>query len=89
MFATLSGLLTRQPFAVGGSGSSYVYGFVDAEYRKNMSKEECQQLIVNTLSLAMNRDGSSGGVAYIVTIDKDGAEEKVILGNDLPTFFDQ
>lgn len=41
------------------------------------------------LSLAMSRDGSSGGVAYLVTIDEHGTEEKVILGNDLPTFFDQ
>ena len=37
----------------------------------------------------MNRDGSSGGVAYVVTIDEDSTEEKVILGNQLPTFFDQ
>lgn len=37
----------------------------------------------------MSRDGSSGGVAYMVTIDEQGAEEKVILGNDLMTFFDQ
>lgn len=37
----------------------------------------------------MGRDGSSGGVAYIVTIDQDGAEEKCILGNELPKFFDQ
>lgn len=44
---------------------------------------------VTALSLAMNRDGSSGGVAYIVTIDKHGTEEKVVLGNQLPTFFDQ
>lgn len=48
VFATLSGLLTRQPFAVGGSGSSYVYGFVDAEFRGGMSKEECQQFVVNS-----------------------------------------
>lgn len=48
VFATLNGLLTRQPFAVGGSGSSYVYGFVDAEYRKGMSKEECQKFVVNS-----------------------------------------
>uniref|UniRef100_A0A3Q1F8R9 Uncharacterized protein n=1 Tax=Acanthochromis polyacanthus TaxID=80966 RepID=A0A3Q1F8R9_9TELE len=47
-------------------------------------KEECQQFVVNTLALATNRDGSSGGVAYRVS-----TEEKVILGNDLPTFFDQ
>uniref|UniRef100_A0A3Q0SXN5 Proteasome subunit beta n=1 Tax=Amphilophus citrinellus TaxID=61819 RepID=A0A3Q0SXN5_AMPCI len=77
------------PFAVGGSGSLYVYGFVDAEYHRGMSRKESQQFVVNTLSLAMNRDGSSGGVAYIVTIDEHGTEEKVILGNQLPTFFDQ
>uniref|UniRef100_A0A3Q4I9S9 Proteasome 20S subunit beta 9a n=1 Tax=Neolamprologus brichardi TaxID=32507 RepID=A0A3Q4I9S9_NEOBR len=60
---------------------------------KNISykyKEELSaHLIVAALSLAMNRDGSSGGVAYIVTIDKHGTEEKVVLGNQLPTFFDQ
>uniref|UniRef100_A0A665V3A3 Proteasome 20S subunit beta 9a n=1 Tax=Echeneis naucrates TaxID=173247 RepID=A0A665V3A3_ECHNA len=60
---------------------------------KNISykyKEELSaHLIVAALSLAMSRDGSSGGVAYIVTIDEHGAEEKVILGNDLPSFFDQ
>uniref|UniRef100_A0A7N6FIV1 Proteasome 20S subunit beta 9a n=1 Tax=Anabas testudineus TaxID=64144 RepID=A0A7N6FIV1_ANATE len=60
---------------------------------KNISykyKEELSaHLIVAALSLAMNRDGSSGGVAYIVTIDEHSTEEKVVLGNDLPTFFDQ
>ncbi len=46
-------------------------------------------LLSVALTLAMGRDGSSGGVAYVVTIDKDGAEEKCILGNELPKFFDQ
>lgn len=48
MFATLNGLLARLPFAVGGSGSSYVYGFVDAEYRRGMSRQEAQQLVLNS-----------------------------------------
>uniref|UniRef100_A0A3B3DV73 Proteasome 20S subunit beta 9a n=1 Tax=Oryzias melastigma TaxID=30732 RepID=A0A3B3DV73_ORYME len=34
-------------------------------------------------------DVHSGGVAYMVTIDEHSTEEKVVLGNDLPTFFDQ
>ncbi|XP_030623228.1 proteasome subunit beta type-9 [Chanos chanos] len=89
VYVTLNGLLSKQPFAIGGSGSSYIYGFVDAEYRKGMSRRECQEFVVNALTLAMNRDGSSGGVAYIVTVDENGAEEKCILGNELPTFFDQ
>uniref|UniRef100_A0A3B5B998 Proteasome subunit beta type-9-like n=1 Tax=Stegastes partitus TaxID=144197 RepID=A0A3B5B998_9TELE len=46
-------------------------------------------LFLVALALAMNRDGSSGGVAYMVTIDEHNTEEKVVLGNDLPTFFDQ
>lgn len=47
VYATLSGLLSRQPFAIGGSGSFYINGFVDAEYRKNMTKRECQEFVVN------------------------------------------
>lgn len=47
VYATLSGLLTKQPFAIGGSGSFYINGFVDAEYRKNMTKRECQEFVVN------------------------------------------
>ncbi|XP_016373352.1 proteasome subunit beta type-9-like [Sinocyclocheilus rhinocerous] len=89
VYATLNGLLSRQPFAIGGSGSFYINGFVDAEYRKNMTKRESQEFVVNALTLAMGRDGSSGGVAYVVTIDKDGAEEKCVLGNELPKFFDE
>ncbi|XP_050959588.1 proteasome subunit beta type-9-like [Labeo rohita] len=88
VYATLNGLLTRQPFAVGGSGSFYIYGFVDAEYRSDMTRQECQEFVINSLSLAMSRDGSSGGVAYVVTIDSEGVEEKCILGNQLPTFYD-
>ncbi|XP_017312684.1 proteasome subunit beta type-9 [Ictalurus punctatus] len=89
VYVTLDGLLSQQPFAIGGSGSSYIYGFVDAEYRKGMTRKECQKFVVEALTLAMGRDGSSGGVAYLVTIDEKGAEEKCILGNELPTFFDE
>lgn len=45
--------------------------------------------LLAALTLAMSRDGSSGGVAYLVTMDQTGTEEKCILGNDLPKFFDQ
>uniref|UniRef100_A0A8C2X3G6 Proteasome 20S subunit beta 9a n=1 Tax=Cyclopterus lumpus TaxID=8103 RepID=A0A8C2X3G6_CYCLU len=58
---------------------------ISYKYKEELSAH----LIVAALSLAMNRDGSSGGVAFIVSIDEHGTEEKVVLGNDLPTFFDQ
>ena len=36
--------------------------------------------IILAISHAMARDGSSGGVIRLVTIDKDGVEKEVILG---------
>ena len=122
----------KQKFALGGSGSSYIYGLVDATYKDGMTKEECQTFVKNgkyylciklfnkpliTLILAdsssvyvkdalpyffstlpyhchantltsftsaiahaMARDGSSGGVIRLVTIDQSGVEKEVVLG---------
>ncbi|MGH0189086.1 UNVERIFIED_CONTAM: hypothetical protein FKN15_033271 [Acipenser sinensis] len=39
-----------------------------------------------TLSLAMERDGSSGGVVRLAAISESGVERRVILGNQLPKF---
>lgn len=40
-------MITRMPFAIGGSGSTYLYGFVDANYKSGMSKEECLKFTAN------------------------------------------
>ncbi|XP_064208994.1 proteasome subunit beta type-6-like isoform X2 [Anguilla rostrata] len=37
----MGGMLVRQPVSVGGSGSSYIYGFMDSNYKAGMNKEEC------------------------------------------------
>ena len=49
-----------------------------------MSKEEALQFVRNAVSLAMSRDGSSGGVIRTVTISKDGVEREMIEGDKLP-----
>ena len=41
------------------------------------------------IALAMNRDGSSGGVIYLATITAAGVDHQVILGNELPKFYDK
>jgi 20S proteasome subunit beta 1 len=41
----LGGTLMKQKFALGGSGSSYIYGLVDSTYREGMSKEECKTFV--------------------------------------------
>lgn len=89
VYGTLSGMLIRQPFAIGGSGSTYIYGYVDAAYKPGMSPEECRRFTTNAIALAMNRDGSSGGVIYLVTITGAGVDHRVILGDELPKFHDE
>jgi len=84
----IGGMLVRQGVAVGGSGSSYVYGFIDSEYKEGMNRQECEQLVIRALTLAISRDGSSGGCVRIATITKDGVDRKVILGNELPKFYE-
>eukprot|EP01031_Cornospumella_fuschlensis_P027475 gene27475-33179_t len=80
----LGGTMMPQKFALGGSGSSYIYGLVDSLYRENMTRQECQQFVRTVISHAMARDGSSGGVVRLVTITQHGAEREVVLGDQLP-----
>ncbi|MEQ2192023.1 hypothetical protein XENOCAPTIV_005942 [Xenoophorus captivus] len=72
----IGGMLVRQPVAVGGSGSTYVYGFMDSNYKPGLNKDQCLELAASALSLAMERDGSSGGVIRLATISEEGVERR-------------
>ncbi|GFG28638.1 hypothetical protein Cfor_05672 [Coptotermes formosanus] len=84
----LGGMCVRQRMAIGGSGSTYVYGYVDSHVNDVKTKKECLEFVTNTLSLAMSRDGSSGGVVRLADISKDGVERFTILGDQLPRFYE-
>lgn len=83
----LGGMLTREPCAIGGSGSSYIYGYVDSNYKKDMTEEECVNFVLHAVSLAMSRDGSSGGCVRIGVINKDGCKRKLYMGHELPKLY--
>ena len=40
-------MCVRQSFAIGGSGSTYIYGYCDAHYKTGMTKEECIEFVKN------------------------------------------
>ncbi|KAI9230875.1 MAG: proteasome subunit beta type-6 [Piptocephalis tieghemiana] len=81
----LGGSLHKQPFAIGGSGSTYIYGYCDSVFREGMNQTECIDFVKNALSLAMARDGSSGGVIRMAVITEKGVERLFIPGNELPS----
>ena len=44
--------------------------------------------LISALSLAIARDGSSGGIARLAVITEDGIERKTILNPELPKFYE-
>jgi hypothetical protein len=49
----LGGACVKMPFAIGGSGSTYIYGHVDATYRPDMSKDECVEFVTKGACLCV------------------------------------
>nr|UCK81602.1 proteasome subunit beta type-6 [Arenicola marina] len=84
----LGGMCLRMPFAIGGSGSTYIYGYVDSAFKENMTREECLKFTANAVSLAITRDGSSGGIIRLACITKDGVERQTLLHDQLPRFYE-
>ncbi|MBA0807090.1 hypothetical protein Gohar_022915 [Gossypium harknessii] len=85
----LGGTLIEQPFAIGGSGSSYLYGFFDQAWKEGMTKEEAEQLVVKAVSLAIARDGASGGVVRTVIINSEGVTRNFYLGDKLQLWHEE
>ena len=83
----LGGSLHRAPYAIGGSGSSYIYGYCDANWRQGFNASEAESFVVNSVALAMARDGSSGGVIRLAVITESGIERKLFAGKNIPVFW--
>ena len=41
----LGGMILRQKVAIGGSGSTFIWGFADANYKEGMNKDECVEFV--------------------------------------------
>lgn len=80
----LGGTLTQVPYAIGGSGSAYIYGFCDKFFKPDMTEEEAKQFVVQALAHAMSRDASSGGCIRTVVIDSNGPRRDFLPGHLVP-----
>lgn len=47
----LGGMCMRQSVTIGGSGSSYVYGFIKEFYKPQMAKEDCVNFVKKSNNL--------------------------------------
>ncbi len=73
----IGGSIHKQDFAIAGSGSGFIYGYCNENFRKGMTKEETVDFVKKSLSQAIKWDGSSGGVIRMVVLTKNGIERLI------------
>ncbi|KAG2498798.1 hypothetical protein HYH03_002992 [Edaphochlamys debaryana] len=86
--APIGGTLSKEKWSTDGSGSTYIWGFCDSEFRDNMTREEAEQWAINALALAMARDASSGGSVRIITCNAEGVHHRYVWGHEVPQALD-
>jgi len=75
----LGGSLHKQSYAIAGSGSTYIYGYCDANWRESFTEEEGIEFVKGSLREAIKWDGSSGGVIRMVVLTAKGAQRHLYL----------
>ncbi|KAL1230727.1 Protein RFT1 [Trichinella spiralis] len=74
----ISGMIMKQCWTAGGSGSVYAIGYLDTNFKPNMTEEEANNFIRKALAIAISRDGSSGGCIRLCSITEKGMEHSLI-----------
>ncbi|KAK4229188.1 nucleophile aminohydrolase [Podospora fimiseda] len=75
----LGGSLHKQSYAIGGSGSTYIYGYCDANWKEGMEEADAVNFVKGALAEAIKWDGSSGGVIRMVVLTAKGADRHLYL----------
>lgn len=82
----IGGTISAQQWTTDGSGSTYIWGYLDAAYRKDFTQQQAENFVKEGVALAMSRDGSSGGIIRLVTVTESGPKHQYIQGANVPVF---
>ncbi|KAI0463538.1 Proteasome subunit beta type-1 [Komagataella kurtzmanii] len=78
----IGGSIHKQEYAIAGSGSTFIYGYCNKNFKSNMTRDETVDFIKTSLSQAIKWDGSSGGVIRMVVLTAFGVERLVFYPED-------
>ena len=62
-------------YTAAGSGSPYVFGVLEDNYRDDLTIDEGVDIAVRAITAAMARDSASGGMIDVAIITKEGFKE--------------
>mmetsp|Transcript_33803 Transcript_33803/g.85477 ORF Transcript_33803/g.85477 Transcript_33803/m.85477 type:complete len:218 (-) Transcript_33803:482-1135(-) len=75
---TQGGYIFNHSIVLMGSGSIFIQGFCDANFKLKMNESQSKNFLIKALSLAILRDSSSGGFIRLAKITKKGIERIVL-----------
>jgi proteasome beta subunit len=71
----LFGSMTSEKFISTGSGSPVAYGYLESEFKDNLSVKEGYVIAIQAIAAATRRNAGTGDGINAVIIDKDGYHE--------------
>merc|ERR1719499_905992 len=73
----LGGTVVQEPWAIGGSGSGFIYGFCREHMSSDMDAGQAVDTLRRAIGHAVHFDGSSGGVCRTAVISQNGVAREV------------
>ena len=64
--------MTSEKFISTGSGSPVAYGYLESEFRDNLSVNDGYKIAIQAIAAAIRRNSGTGDNINAVIIDKDG-----------------
>src|SRR6478672_177003 len=71
----LFGSMTSEKFISTGSGSPVAYGYLESEYKKDLSVNDAYKIAIHAIAAAIRRNSGTGDNINAVIIDKAGYRE--------------
>jgi proteasome beta subunit len=71
----LFGSMTSEKFISTGSGSPVAYGYLETEFKENLTVNDAYKIAIQAIAAAIRRNAGTGDGINVVIIDKDGYRE--------------
>jgi proteasome beta subunit len=71
----LFGSMTSEKFIATGSGSPVAYGYLETEFKENLTVNDAYKITIYSIAAAIKRNAGTGDSINAVIIDKDGYRE--------------
>ena len=67
--------MTSEKFVSTGSGSPVAYGYLETEFKENLTVNDAYKIAIQAIAAAIRRNAGTGDGINVVIIDKDGYRE--------------